>query len=271
MWKIKRAKYLGLFLAAFFIAGVCTHFLFIQKSFSQLSVLSLKERYRSAIQDAALVEPNKIVNNLISVSQDNNLIVWNENKTKVLVVTWKSKSTYENYIMPYNNASEKEDRLIWVTVAPQLKDFCHEYLKNNPQSTEEELKLRLKQYLGLDPDWKYDVFVEMWVSPQDMFRPCTNPDITERGCKTDFEAVTPKVVGITNGSGIKDYQLFYQNLYFKSIRSGTQPWTGLGYTYDWGSSDSHHVGASEFILVPGAAYTIKQAIPTMNYCHSSVP
>lgn len=262
---MKRVNYFALFLTVF-----CTEFLFIQKGLSQLSEASLRERYRSAIQDAALVEPDEIVDNLIQITPDNNLIVWDEDKTKVLVVTWKSQSSYERYIKPNNNASEKEDRLIWVTVAPQVKEFCQQYLKNHPQATEEELKLRLKQYLGLDPDWNYDVFVEMWVSPQDIFRPCTNPDITKRQCPIDFEAVTPQVVGLTNNSGIKDYQLFYQNLYFKSIRYALQPWTGLGYTYDWGSS-GRHVGASEFILVPGAAYNIKQAVPTMNYCQSSVP
>jgi len=43
------------------------------------------------------------------------------------------------------------------------------------------------------------------------------------------------------------------------------PWTGLGYTYDWGNPDSE-VGASEFILVPGAAYQVKRAVPTAEYC-----
>jgi hypothetical protein len=261
---MKKINYLVLIIATF-----CTQGLFLQKGLSQLSEPSLKEKYRFAIQDAALVEPNKIVDNLIPITPDNNLIVWDENKTKVLVVTWKSQSNYEQYIKPNSNTSGNEDRVIWVTAAPQVKEFCQQYLKNHPQATEEDLKLRLKQYLGLDPDWKYDLFVEMWVSPQDIFRPCVNPDITKRDCQLDFEAVTPKVAGISNGSGIKDYQLFYQNLYFKSIRRAMQPWTGLGYTYDWGDS-VNHVGASEFILVPGAAYNIKQAVPTMNYCQSSV-
>jgi len=60
-----------------------------------------------------------------------------------------------------------------------------------------------------------------------------------------------------------------QYLYYRSIRPALQPWTGLGYTYDWGNP-VNHVGASEFILIPGAAYNIKGAEPTPKYCQPSV-
>lgn len=246
------------YLLSFFVF-VCTQGLFFHKGLSQLSPDPLKEKYRSAIQDAALVESDKIFDNLIQITPDNRLIVWDESQTKILVVTWKSQRNYEQYIKPNSNTSPFEDKVIWVTVASQVKEFCNQYLKDHPQATEEDLNLRLKQYLGLAPDWKYDLFVEMWVRPQDLFRPCVNPDITTRQCQLNFEAAIPKV------PGIRDYQLFYQNLYFKSIRQALQPWTGLGYTYDWGNS-VNRVGASEFILVPGAAYKLNQAVPTMNYC-----
>ncbi|MCX7068479.1 MAG: hypothetical protein NTW85_12405 [Methylococcales bacterium] len=43
------------------------------------------------------------------------------------------------------------------------------------------------------------------------------------------------------------------------------PWTGLGYTYDWGNDDSD-IGASDFILMPNAPYQIKQVLTTHEYC-----
>lgn len=254
---------------AFVLTMLCSQSMWLQKGLAQPSRTVLQERYRAAIQDAALVEPEKDVDTLMAIVPDNPLLIWDQSKTHVLVVTWKSQSVYEQYIQPKRNSPKREDQLIWVTAAPQVKAFCQTYLKNHPTATEDDLKLRLKQYLGLNADWNYDRFVELWVKPQDLFRPCVDPDITRRQCKLNFEGDIPKLTGITKGSGIQNYQSFYQSLYFKSIRAALQPWTGLGYTYDWGSPITH-VGASEFILIPGAAYTVKQAESTLKYCQRSV-
>jgi hypothetical protein len=251
-------------------AVLSTLAVFISPGFGQAVSESLLAKYRAAIQDAALVEPEKDVDTLIPITPDNPLLTWNATKTQVLVVTWKSQTAYERYIKPNLQSSKREDQLLWVTVAPQVKAFCQRYLKQYPNATAADLALRLKQYLGLSPNWNYDQFVELWVSPQDLFRPCVNPDITQRQCLLDFDGAPPKVTGSTPGAGIQDYPAFYRSLYFKSIRAALQPWTGLGYTYDWGSPISR-VGASEFILVPGAAYTIKQAEPTGSYCQSPNP
>ncbi len=247
----------GLGLAALFTPGVLPG--------QAQSLAPLAAQYRAAIQDAAIVEPEKDVDTLIPITLDNPLLVWNPAKTQVLVVTWKSQGSYDRYLKPQTHSSPREDQLLWVTVAPQVKAFCQRYLSQHPNATAADLTLRLKQYLGLNPNWNYDQFVELWVNPQDLFRPCVNPDIKQRQCSLNFSNESPKVAGFTPGADIKDYQSFYQTLYFRSIRSALQPWTGLGYTYDWGSPISH-VGASEFILVPGAAYAIKQATPTLPYC-----
>jgi len=249
----------------FMLAAFCTQGIWLSPGFGQSSTDALQAAYRAAIQEAALVEPEKDVDTLIPLTPDNPLLVWNPTKTQVLVVTWKSQSVYERYLKPNTQSPKQEDRLLWVTVAPQVKAFCQRYLQQHPHATEADLTLRLKQYLGLNPSWEYAQFVELWVSPQDLFRPCVNPDITQRRCPLNFAGATPKVTGRTQGAGIQDYEAFYQALYFRSIRATLQPWTGLGYTYDWGSPISH-VGASEFVLVPGATYAVKQAVPTLQYC-----
>jgi hypothetical protein len=251
---------LGLGLATLFTSGI-----FMSPGLAQPISESLLAKYRAAIQDAALVEPEKDVDTLIPITTDNPLLVWNSTKTQILVVTWKSQNVYDRYLKPNSQTPKRESQLLWVTVAPQVQAFCQRYLKQHPNATKADLTLRLQQYLGLNPGWQYDQFVELWVKPQDLFRPCVNPDITQHQCSLDFSGEPPKVTGATPGAGIKDYQSFYQMLYFKSIRAALQPWTGLGYTYDWGSPITH-VGASEFILLPGAAYAIKQAEPTLKYC-----
>lgn len=253
--------------AALFLVVLCGSVFFLPKGVTQPLEASLQEKYRSAIQDAALVEPAEAVDNLIQITPENPLLkpYWNEDKTKILMVTWKSQNAYDKFIKPSKNSSKDETKLIWVTVSPQVKEFCKQYLRNNPNATQEDLELRLKQYLGLDSSWKYDVFVEMWVNPEDLFRPCVDPEITDTKCDLNFGNEIPKIIGAMQNSSIMNYKLFYEGLYYKSIRFGLQPFTGLGYTYDWGNEDSR-VGASEFILVPGAAYTVKEPVPTLKYC-----
>jgi hypothetical protein len=130
----------------------------------------------------------------------------------------------------------------------------------DPKVSQKLVELRLKQYLGLNPDWHYDVFVEMWVDPADLFRPCVDPQVEDNVCNLHFDEKIPEV------NNIADYREFYRDLYYKSFRSGSGvPWTGLGYTYDWGNFESE-VGASEYILVPGASYEIKRVVPTIEYC-----
>lgn len=160
------------------------------------------------------------------------------------MVTWKSQQSYEKYLKTAKNSPQDENRLIWVIASPQIKEFCKQYLKDNPNATEADLKLRLQQY----------------------FRPCVDPEITDKQCDLNFKKeAKPTVIGANKGGNIDDYKTFYEHLYYGSIRSGMQPFTGLGYTYDWGNAKSR-VGASEFILVPGAAYQVKEAVPTLNYC-----
>jgi hypothetical protein len=43
------------------------------------------------------------------------------------------------------------------------------------------------------------------------------------------------------------------------------PWTTLGYTYDWGVKTSN-VGASEYVIKPGATVFIKSVRKTRDFC-----
>lgn len=222
--------------------------------------LLLHERYNQGVIDAAIPVPAENVPTLIPITVENDRLRWNDDESQLLVVTWKNQRSYDTFIAPNTRTSESEAHVIWVTAAPEIQEFCHRYLAEHPNATAEELDLRLKQHLGLHYDWNYDVFVELWVSPDDLFRPCVDPDITDMQCGRQFGSRYPQV------RNIEDYRAFYNNLYAQSFR-GTPgvPWTGLGYTYDWGSPVTE-VGASEFIVVPNAAYAIHNVQPTQTYC-----
>ncbi len=227
---------------------------------SSYSYATPPAKYIAGVQDATQVEATEIATSLEPLTKTNTSLVWNSGQTRVKVVTWKSTSSYENYLLPYTQTSSSEDYVIWVTLAPKVQNFCSNYMKNHPSATEAQLNLRLKQYLGLNSDWNYDVFVELWVSPEDVFRPCVDPNPGDSRCALDFGTTTPKVKNIAN------YKNFYQNLYYKSFRQKPGvPWTGLGYTYDR-NDITHEKGASEFILSPSTPYTVERAVPTMQYC-----
>ena len=208
------------------------------------------------------MEEKDIARDLIAINPESPGLNWNADKTKILVVTWKSQSSYERFIKPNTNTSPDEANVVWVTTVPQVQQFCRDYAQNTPDATKDMIDLRLKQYLGLNAAWNYDVFVEMWVSPGDLFRPCVDPEINDSACELAFKNPAPQV------KGIRSYPDFYKNLYFSDFRTQPGvPWTGLGYTYDWGSPQKPE-GASEFILTPGAGYQINKVFTTAEYCQA---
>ncbi|MBS0588043.1 MAG: hypothetical protein JSS37_08825 [Proteobacteria bacterium] len=217
---------------------------------------NLKQMYSHAVNDAAVAESGEISDRLFAINSENQALRWQDGK--VLVVTWKSQCDYKKYIENETHTSQGEKHMTWVTAAPQVQAFCQSFVKNNPNG---DLNLRLKQYLGLNADWNYDVFVELWVDPADMFRPCVDPEIHDNNCQLHFsECPAPPI------KEIADYYAFYKDLYFKSFRYQSRvPWTGLGYTYDWGNPASP-VGASEYILRPNSAYRIERVVETADYC-----
>ena len=203
---------------------------------------SSDQSYQHAVNDAARVRETKISQTLVAIDDKNPTLIWNADKSKILMLTWKEQSSYEKFFKPNHATSSNLNHATWVTAAPQVQQFCQNYLAHNPRADKPQLDLRLKQYLGLNATWNYNVFIEMWVSPTDLFRPCVDPEIDDGQCNLQFGEKSPQV------KNIPDYVSFYKNLYFKSFReSGGVPWTGLGYTYDWGNTQSP-VGASEFVL-----------------------
>lgn len=216
--------------------------------------------YPAAVADAAKPEKDEIHDGLFALNADNDRLV-RDDSGRVLVVAWKSQGEYINFIKPNSATSEEEDYVLWVTLVPQVQEFCRNYAAMQGEDLiRQDLELRLKQYLGLNPEWIYDLFVELWVHPEDLFRPCVDPETDDTVCKLDFSKKPPQLANIA------DYPGFYRNLYYKNFRgSAGMAWTGLGYTYDWGNPDSE-VGASEYVLVPKAEYEVEQVVPAMEYC-----
>lgn len=186
-------------------------------------------------------------------------------RSRVLVAAFMSRADYETYYKASLEGGETNYTLrksLWVTVAPELRNyFKYSNRKSCPPSSK-----RVLQLLGLNPGKSYDVILEMYVDPKDLFRPTPDPEITDHKAEVAVKAedgswVFPSPF-VTYGTS-RDYvngpgkpALTYQEWFTQNAldsydvdidRGWGAPWTRLGYTYDWGSASSH-VGPSEFII-----------------------
>lgn len=214
---------------------------------SELFDRLLQRSYRRAVRDAYHADASEIEAQLWSISPDNSRLHWREDNGDrwVLVNTWTAWDGYNDRV----GSPMTLNREIWVTPVPQVRQFG-EALDYTPAN----LTLRLEQYLGLPPDSGKTKFVELWVQPRDLFRPCPDAEIDDTRCELQFSDRTSN-----------RHQQWVLNLMMVSYQSDDgYPWTRLGYTYDWGSADTE-VGASEFLVREGARVRVVSVTDTADY------
>ncbi len=208
--------------------------------------------YQQSIQDAMYAEVDKVDTNLVPINRENTNLVWKtiDGVDYILVVTWKQNvSYYEPYLDSafYNTGNYP----MWITTAPQL-------LKRMKSENADDVDYRLKQLLGLPPTSIYSYFVEFWVNPEDLFRPCPDKEINDNKCEVCFPAyATEAHKEWINQSRIDRY---YQCELFNQY-----PWTQLGYTYDWNPYNTSHIGLSEFVIGKNEDIVVKAIYTTEEY------
>ena len=206
----------------------------------------LDTSFRESVRDAATAQPSEISAKLLRLTPENRA-VRTDGKGRFLMLTWTNWDGYEQSL----GKDMELSREIWVTAAPQVQQFC----KNvRPQY----LDLRLEQLLGLPPDNGKTHFVEMWVNPEDIFRPCPDPEISDQVCELNFPTSSFLTIAEAHKKWIRDLQ-------GNSYGDDGYPWTQLGYTYDWGNPDSD-IGVSEFVVRQGATVYIHAVKKTADYC-----
>ncbi len=216
-----------------------------------------KSLYQGSIENSMSPSPGKIYRNLVAITPQNKDLVWKKIKYEnyILVVTWKQNiSYYKPYLdSAYYNTGKYQ---IWVTTAPEL---LKRMKKENPANAD----LRLKQLLGLPPNATYSYFVEFWVKPEDLFRPCPDKEITDSQCDLCFpENTNPAHVSWINSNRISRY--YACEVYEK------YPWTQLGYTYDWNPDNKSHIGLSEFVIDINKNIIVKAIYTTNDYLKKDV-
>lgn len=207
--------------------------------------------YRAAMKDAIYPETDEADNHLIAVTpQNKNLIRKTINGEEyILAVTWKAQSFY-----PDSGIFNTTKWPIWISLAPEL-------LNRMDNEKFKDTNIRLKQLLGLPPIHDYKLFVEFWVRPQDMFRPCPDKEITDTKCNTCFTKQDSTDMTYVNWVNNTRLQRYYQCKLYDQY-----PWTSLGYTYDWHPNPkNNHIGLSEFVIGKNKNIYVKKIYSTADY------
>ncbi len=205
--------------------------------------------YDDACEDAVFADADEIYNGLVAITQDNDNLEWNNGM--VLVVT------FTRYPDSYPEGEKIQTwwSETWVTAVPQLKTF-YESLT----AAVVDPVLRVEQILGLPKESGNKWFAELWVNPDDLYRPCPDSEITDSVCGLTFpENSTDEYIDWFNNQIIESY--FQEQKY---------PWTRLGYTYDWGDP-ANEIGLSEFIIRQGAEVLVERVENFEDYLSIPLP
>jgi len=214
-----------------------------------------KSPYACSIIDAQNPEPHEIVSDLFRVHPDQPELEWRADG-HVKVVAWSQAQWWQP-------GPKKTDRETWVTASPELKQICSQ----QAFATTTPLQDRLAQLLGVPLPASYDTFVEIWVKPMDLFRPCPDPAIDDSACQIEF----PRDVSASHRRWINDLRAtqYYQPEPEVNSNKQAYPWTQLGYTYDWSPQSPDHRGPSEFILKSGARIEVQSLTSSADYCQTA--
>ena len=229
--------------------------------------------YGQALEATRVPEPAGISTGLVPIVHSTPKLRW-DGQGRVLMVIWTKRRFYEGSIgQPYTFTHGA----VWLTAVPFVQDFCRT-LKLPP----DQLRIRLNQVLGLPPDGDDDAFVQVWADPKDFFRPCADPEVTDRECTLNlttqqapegqcpWEASYEGQVSARWASVTEPHLDWmctkWNNSFNDPDPKKRYPWTGLGYTYDWGQPNP--IGQSEFVAPQGTTVLIESVTGTEQYCRA---
>ncbi len=201
-------------------------------------------------------------------------------------VTWESAYSMAKLKKGNQEWNTEAPFDIWVTVVPDIRNFCHTFLQTHSTGTM-QLDARLEERLGLPPQNGKIAFVEITVpDPLNLnhfFRPCRSPSVSTIGCtpgmpdagddksKPDFASQKTPVKQADDQAWYKMWFLAQYYSSFAGAPSTQYPWTSLGYTFDWALRDDGKngfvkYGESEFVIPKGSPIKVESVTATDQYC-----
>lgn len=224
-------------------------------TYDSIQMAELDSLYARAMKEAQNPSPQKIYNQLLPIEGNQNLIDTLINGERyVQMVSWKSHPSY--YSKKGIDSTQNYD--IWVTAAPIIKDSCRNFFK-----TQKDPIMRLRQLLGLQPFTKETFFLELWVKPSDLYRPCPDNETTDTVCELNLPSdVTEAYRTWFNHTRAVQYN----DCTDTEFHEYGYPWTQLGYTYDWSPENPSHIGLSEFVIRRHVNVYVRGKYRTEMYC-----
>jgi len=174
------------------------------------------------------------------------------------------KGTYVNMVVfttfsGYKLTDKALTGTIWVTVEPEIKKLCAEYVaKNKAYLTTHQLNIWIAQLLGVSANkvdkrrfvvLRIPVIQAYYGTPAKdigIFRPCADPRI---GPHADGSPICPERMN-PHAAIAADYKTWFINTSMAAYTlNGGMPWTAYGYTYNWNPQASQAYGISEFVIL----------------------
>lgn len=205
--------------------------------------LTNEERLHNAYLDVIETKQENL-RPLVSLTQDDEKVIWNETKDKVLLFTF--------HRFPSSYPDGEEITFTWgESWLCSLLEYKNWYLENK-NNIEDEL-LRTKQVLGMSHESRNTYITSMWLDPNDIYRPAYIKDATKQ-METSFP----------EGES-QEYKDWFTNQYYYSYDVSKLPWTRLGYTYDWSKEAKDKYGLTEFIAWKGTTATVEKTLTVSEY------
>lgn len=202
--------------------------------------------YFLACEDVITITDDEIRDSLTMINDENKKII--RMNGYVLVCSYVDKNyNYDNGDTVITDWGDT-----WVTVVPEIRNF----FKDKDFENDSLLNFRAAQLLGLPPDFYGKEFLEIWVKPDDLFRPSPDNEITDSVALRKFPAgASPEYITWFNK---KIKELYYPD------EGDRYPWTRLGYTYDW-NNETDEFGLSEFVIRQNSKVIINDIVSTKYY------
>lgn len=204
--------------------------------------------YSNAVRFAGGIRTTSDISyNLIAILTNNSQTTWTNigGTDLVLVASFMSHARAVTYTPGWINLYTGAEA--WVTAVPEVKNFCIDF--RNHYGTN-NLLLRLKQRLGLNPNWNNSDVVEYYVDPKYLIRPSPDIEVVDRQSVIDFSYTNSGFITLDS-----NYYSWYTNriatvyCLTNNFNGSEVPWGRVGYTYDWALPNSNCVGFSEFVIL----------------------
>jgi hypothetical protein len=216
-----------------------------------------------ALDDAMFPLPSETVDDLLVLTHEQEGLQWDP-QDRVLVTTWSRAEWYSDpkYVPGYSFSLYGET---WVTAGEQVPEVC-------AGLTGDALSRRVEQLLGLPEGGGRDAFLQVWIDPEALFRPCADPDVTSPTCPVAAPLVPGDGDSVSwSCSGeLSEHEAWLCDTWIARYSSSEvdqrYPWTSLGYTYDWADLE-HPEGATELVAEGGSSVVFEALVPNEVYCN----